>query len=816
MSKQAFPKMTRAMLLLLTLFLVLSLQIVPAQGRPEAPSAEPIVLRSKFPGAQVEEILDGLLYDYQVFALELPTIISRIETGRLALHLDGQLFDLELKPVNLFAQDYRAVLMVDGVAVRQNHIPAATFQGTANGDAASVVRLTVTPEFLTGYIRTEKEWIFIDLLDKYSAAAAPSDVVVYGDADVRPEAAGECGALHLEETSRIFDLALPAAEAAHTTLRRLDIATDADGEYYQRYGSPGTLDRITAIINGVDGIYRSELNLYLRITFQQVWDDPDDDPYDNTDSLTRLNDFVRWWNNNHGSVNRDVAHLFSGVELDGNIVGRSYIATVCNDPALSYGISQDLTPICDQTQLLAHEVGHNLAAMHDDVINCSGVSCNDSGPIMCSSIQSNSSNTFSSCSHTDIDDHIHNNGSCLDSDVPSLEIRDWNDVELSSGATLSWGTFDYGVENNQWGGWRYLPVARNNATSGSALALSWQLVHSQGSGFSMGGNGLASSLAPGTEDSFVLRLHTTIPGTHQAQLLITHNDVPQPNPFVINLEGTVRAEPQFQVSRSTNVLTYDETLSLGSFGKGSGTKSRGITVKNVAATGASGLEWGPVQVTNTQGAAFSWSGVLVSPLSPGTSDNFAVNFDTSTAGSYRALVEVWHNDPVAINPHRFYVEVTVTPPQTVEFPAIADAFVDQTQPAINWGSYPYLYVRSTLSGQGKSTYLKFSVSGLQGVVQSATLRIQAATFLATSRLYWLQTTSWAENTITWQNAPLDMILQRPLGGVAQGMWQEIDVTDIVQGNGLYTLGLTSGDQPSQAYYSRESGSVPTLVVTYQP
>ncbi|HEX9945509.1 MAG TPA: zinc-dependent metalloprotease family protein, partial [Thermoanaerobaculia bacterium] len=256
------------------------------------------------------------------------------------------------------------------------------------------------------------EWLFIDPLREYVPGAPARLAVVYREADVRPEAGGQCGLEHLRKAGRALGLGYSGAKD-HTTLRRLDIATDGDGEYYQRYGVGG-FDRIAAIINGVDGIYRNQINLFLRITFQQLWTDPATDPYTSpNDIIATINQFTDWWNANRANVNRDVAHLFSGKSFS-TFIGYAWIAVVCNNPGRSYSVSQDLEPQFIRVELMAHELGHNLSATHDDQSPvCPGVNCNGFGPIMCSVIQGNGTNTFSSCSKSQIDNHTHNNSFCL-------------------------------------------------------------------------------------------------------------------------------------------------------------------------------------------------------------------------------------------------------------------------------------------------------------------------------------------------------------------------------------------------------------------
>lgn len=392
--------------LILIVWLALLAQVAHAQAPLIVPEVE-------VPARSVQVVLERMFYDYDVVELPLAALNQQAKAqGRLALLLRNRVYQLELAPNDLRAAGYREVLIVGGATVEHSPGPVVTFAGRVAGDPESIVRVTAARRMFTGYIRTGDEWIFIDPLREYVPGAPARLAVVYREADVRPDASGQCGLEHLSKTGRAFGLDSIGGKS-HTTLRRLDIATEGDGEYYQRYGVGG-FDRIAAIINGVDGIFRNQINLFLQITFQQLWTDPSIDPYTSTDSSAILTAFKDWWNANRTSVNRDLAHLFSGKAFAGNIIGRAYLTVLCNNPTLSYGISQDIEPLFLRVELTAHELGHNLSATHDNQSPvCPGVSCNGFGPIMCSIIQNNGSNTFSSCSKSQIDNHTHNNGFCL-------------------------------------------------------------------------------------------------------------------------------------------------------------------------------------------------------------------------------------------------------------------------------------------------------------------------------------------------------------------------------------------------------------------
>ena len=93
-----------------------------------------------------------------------------------------------------------------------------------------------------------------------------------------------------------------------------------------------------------------------------------------------LDQFRNRWNSENGSIHRDTAHLFTGTELDGNIIGIAYIGVICSGN-YGYGLSQ--TGVIPQiswrdTSLTAHEVGHNWNAEHcngdpDCGVMCSGI-----------------------------------------------------------------------------------------------------------------------------------------------------------------------------------------------------------------------------------------------------------------------------------------------------------------------------------------------------------------------------------------------------------------------------------------------------------
>jgi len=406
-------RFTRLSIATLSLLLLSAGGLLAASASLQAPGSPQVVMfEGRTPTPAVRAALDRLLFDYDVVELPLAQLARQTGAGSLDVVLRGRLFELELEKNDLRAPGFKAVVMTESGPVEAKLGPVTTYRGTVRGEEGSVVRMTANRAVFTGFVKAGEDWVFIDPLTEYVPGAARNQAVIYRETDVRPEAAGLCG---VEGWMRIGpeQPSFPGfAPKNHTTLRTLQVATEADGQYFQLYGNPGLFNRIQGILNNVDGIYENQLNLSISITYQQGWPNSGTDPYTSLDAVTTLNQFRSWWNANRGGTVRDTAHQWSGKDFNGGTVGIAWVGVICNSATLSYGVSQDLSSSFLRTQLTAHEIGHNLNASHDNQIGCP-VSCSGSGPIMCSSLQSNGSNAFSSCSVSAINTHTHNNGSCL-------------------------------------------------------------------------------------------------------------------------------------------------------------------------------------------------------------------------------------------------------------------------------------------------------------------------------------------------------------------------------------------------------------------
>lgn len=181
-------------------------------------------------------------------------------------------------------------------------------------------------------------------------------------------------------------------------LRILEVATEADYEFYLIHGSKTNLF-IRSVLNATDVLYSSTLGITLKIIDQKLHTTGTEDPRSLT-AVSLLEDFRT--NGMLASSRADVRHLFTGKSLDGFTIGIAYVSATCQaqgrySAGLSRTVSTALHPY-----LAAHEIGHNLSAAHDNV----------SRSVMNPAITS-ANNQFSSKSRTDIHEFVRLSGGCL-------------------------------------------------------------------------------------------------------------------------------------------------------------------------------------------------------------------------------------------------------------------------------------------------------------------------------------------------------------------------------------------------------------------
>jgi acid phosphatase type 7 len=162
--------------------------------------------------------------------------------------------------------------------------------------------------------------------------------------------------------------------------------------------------------------------------------------------------------------------------------------------------------------------------------------------------------------------------------------------------------------------------------------------------------------------------------------------------------------------------------------------------------------------------------------------------------------------------------------ESVSFGADADATVAKKAPNTNYGS------KSTLLADKdpmNSAYLRFTVPDVEGTVDSARLRLwvtdgsgNGPSVYRTDLGIGGSDPPWSESAITWNKRPARSggVLD-DLGSVKTGKYVELDVSDVVNGEGRYSFELAAMGTDGTDFASSENSTAarrPQLILDVTP
>ena len=399
---------------------------------------------------------------YDLIRMDPAAAAAQVRNGqRLLLKSSVRDFDLQVSPYDMRSADYSAQV-IDSKGER-HALPkgeVTTYKGNVKGLPDAQARMSLTERGLEGVIITKQGRYFLQPAQNISKQAAADEFVLYEGSDVTKNDA-TCGVTLADEVEAQGEVAKAGATnvieaeasgpvSSLTQMKIARISTDADGEYVASLGgTTQAINQIKSILNFVDGIYQSEIGIRFEIVQQNTWADASSDPYTSTAPSTRLQQFRDRWNTdsnfaNSGTNRRALAHLFTGVDLDGSIIGIASLGVVCRSPNFAYGLSQQFplgsTSIIAQTVVLtAHEIGHNFNATHTNVVDTQTPP--DVNPVCEETIMEASvgfGTSFCPFSRSQILGHVNGQGSCLDSTVTTPPTsQDCTSVQVGIGQSIS-------------------------------------------------------------------------------------------------------------------------------------------------------------------------------------------------------------------------------------------------------------------------------------------------------------------------------------------------------------------------------------------
>jgi hypothetical protein len=297
-----------------------------------------------------------------------------------AVELDQVTYTLTLRPYSLRSEDFVLETQVEsGELVEVEPPPPTTYRGEVSGVPGSRVAASIIDGKLDAAIVLDDDNVwFVEPYSKYEKTADRSEYLVYKGSDTIPTDY-ICGADLIGGPQHDdLDFGGMSTESTVTEMpgegnyepravESAEIAFDADWEYYglNLYNLNWTVSDIEDVLNNVEVVYQRDVEICYNITHIIVRT-TSNDPYTSNNSSTLLSQFRNEWNQNQGDIQRDVAHMMTGRDMTGNVIGIAYLSAICT--SWSYGISQSkFSPFMSQRlSLTAHELGHNWSAEHCD------------------------------------------------------------------------------------------------------------------------------------------------------------------------------------------------------------------------------------------------------------------------------------------------------------------------------------------------------------------------------------------------------------------------------------------------------------------
>ncbi len=298
------------------------------------------------------------------------------------LAIPGGFVDLELDRVEVLLPDAQIVVGTKSGMDELVRPDVVVLTGIVAGEVDSMAYLAISPYGTNGFVNLHGELISIstgpyaqgkdlheslqaarmqDVLDPMNPDNAPLSSCGYNNGDV-----------HLEPNGPMIE-GQPITNRGAEPCRIAGIAIDTDWEFTRDLFG-GNVDAsaayIVSLMGAISEIYQRDVNVRLAIPYLRVWGD-DSDPY--TLEIDPLAQVREYWNANMGSIDRTVAHYFTG-RRDMDYGGVAYVGVLCNEE-YGYGVSGYMNgsfpyPLEDHNSgnwdvmVASHELGHNFGTSH--------------------------------------------------------------------------------------------------------------------------------------------------------------------------------------------------------------------------------------------------------------------------------------------------------------------------------------------------------------------------------------------------------------------------------------------------------------------
>ncbi len=315
------------------------------------------------------EALSSTFKKWQVYQLDAPALLDAVKSRTTPEILLGtHTWRLDLRSSRIMSPEYSLqVITSTGKQVLRNQEDIA-FQGYETNSGGRV-RLTLTNNFIYGYVAEGNETYYIEPLWYHEPTAASDLFVVYKSRDVIPNTDATCAVREMKDKKQDFQREETQVDAPETisACYQLDLAIASDKSMFTKYTSSVTnvQNHNIGVINNIQGDYTGEFSNDIQFNIVTQLVITGTDPWDPTlDPEILLDDFMAWGNAGGFGVQFDLGELWTNRDFLESTVGIAYLDVVCTD--FRYHCLQDFTTSAQQLRCMtSHEIGHNFSCNHD-------------------------------------------------------------------------------------------------------------------------------------------------------------------------------------------------------------------------------------------------------------------------------------------------------------------------------------------------------------------------------------------------------------------------------------------------------------------
>ncbi len=335
-------------------------------------------------------------------AVEAGRGLQHAGVGRLQFEAYGRFFDIEL------TENDGLLGGLDRTTAGLRRPGSRYLKGRVSGLPGSWARLAADAAGVSGVVWDGQQMYVLERAARVAELSvvpldSPDGTVVFRASDAllqggigacASEGPGSDGSLADETRAVLGELA--AGRAKPGASREIAVVLVADTEYASLHG-PSTEQAMLERLNIVDGLYSEQLGLQIVAAELRVFRG-EPDPFSENDDLLLLTELIDWAGGQVASQSAAATYLFTGREVCGSgllgcsVNGRSSTA-LCGASAAALG--ESLGMVFPDALLLAHELGHNLGAVHDGIAVCAAT---PSGGFLMSQYTERRGETLSQCS----------------------------------------------------------------------------------------------------------------------------------------------------------------------------------------------------------------------------------------------------------------------------------------------------------------------------------------------------------------------------------------------------------------------------------